>query len=214
MRGTRTPIAATPLDIKNALRSMDMVDGFTSGLSQVSNPFGPKNQVTGAWCSHGRGGSIAPRPCTSLRSFDLWENDRVNPAFVLTSLNVFEEPPMLAMFCGFSWLQIPKWPQGFEFKRVCVRVYLEITAEIRVFCIFLQLDLFNEQVAPSKVSAPAEWIEDPGHLLLEFACGIPCLEELNIFRANFPTRIRQIRIAPKGQHSFGQQSVGRDRCSR
>jgi hypothetical protein len=46
MRGTRAPIAATPLDIKNALRALNMVDGFTSGLSQVSNPFGPKNHGT------------------------------------------------------------------------------------------------------------------------------------------------------------------------
>jgi hypothetical protein len=27
---------------------MDMVDGFTSGLSQVSNPFGPKKPWN--WC--------------------------------------------------------------------------------------------------------------------------------------------------------------------
>ncbi len=53
---------------------------------------------------------------TSLRSFDPWKNDGVNPALVFPCWNVLEEPPMLGMFCRLSRLQIPKWPQGFQFK--------------------------------------------------------------------------------------------------
>src|SRR5579864_3457278 len=118
---------------------------------------------------------------------------------------------MLNVLCGLAWCQVLNGAQSFEFKRVWVSKELEVATEIRVLSISVKFGFFDKHMPLSEVSAPPEWIEDARHLLFEFACRIAGLLELNIFRAKFPSRICQIRIGPKREYSFRQQSVGRHR---
>lgn len=144
----------------------------------------------------------------ALRTLDQRPDSPLDPVLVLAGFEIFKQPPVLGMFRGFARLENAQRPQGLKFEKLRSSKHLAIASKIRIRRSPDWAALLDEQTAFSEVGAPSSRIMDPDHLLLEPSVRIALLPQLNVPCADLPAGIGKIGIAPGGNDSFGEQSMG------
>jgi hypothetical protein len=113
---------------------------------------GERSSSWGRTCVH------VPRLCVH---FEVRTMGRITESIqlsVFAGRNVPEGPPVFSVFCRFARFETSHWSQGLELERMRVRKQFEITARIRIFCTFLEVNLLHKQMTIAEVCPPPGWI--------------------------------------------------------